>query len=167
MSRAKVSTVRSIQLMLSDGVTGKYPQARVFLEDEVIPVATLNLVDLGDGRYAVDYTFTSIGHYFVKYSVYSDSGHSTLDTTYTFELEDILVEANNLDSLPTSIFSFMVDSVRNFKQFIRIIASAVAGKASSGPSATKFRDLEDTRDVLTTTATDEGDRTSATYDPGS
>jgi hypothetical protein len=167
MVTAKVSTVRSLQLMLSDGLTGKYPQAKVFLEDDVIPIVTLNLSDLGDGRYAVDYSFTAIGQYFVKYMIYTDSGHTIVDSTYTIELEEVLVEANNLDSLPTSFLSAMIDSVRNMKQYFKIIAAAVAGKANSGPSTTNFRDLDDTRNVIVTGATVNGDRTIATYDPGS
>jgi hypothetical protein len=166
MSRAKVSTVRSLQLLLSDGATGKYPQAKIFLDDEIIPVTTLNLVDLGDGRYAVDYTFSTIGQYFVKYTVYTDSGHTSLDTTYSIELEDILVESNNLDSLPSSFLGALIDSVYNLKQYLKIIAAAVAGKANSGPSTTNFRDLENTRNVIVTGASPNGDRTIATYDPG-
>jgi len=167
MSRAKLSSIRSLQLLTSDGVAGLYPQAEIYLSGASSPITTLDLTDLGNGRYAVDYTFPTIGQHFVKYIVYSDSEHTTKDTTYSEELEDILVEVNNLDSLPTSVMNFMVDSARTFKQFLRIVASAVAGKASSGPSTTKFRDLEDTRDVITTVANTSGDRTSATYDPGS
>ena len=50
-------------------------------------------------------------------------------------------------------------------QYIEIIGSSVAGKASGGPGSPVFRDLQDSRNVITGTADSSGNRTAATYNP--
>jgi len=70
-----------------------------------------------------------------------------------------------LDSLPAAVLNAMVSTLYSLKQYLVIIGAAVAGKASNGPANSVFRDIDDTRDAITTTANTSGDRTSATYNP--
>lgn len=46
---------------------------------------------------------------------------------------------------------------------LRIIAAAAAGKADGGPQGPRYRNLNDTEDMVTSTATEEGNRLAVTY----
>lgn len=50
-------------------------------------------------------------------------------------------------------------------EHVGIASGVLAGKASGGPSGTAFRDLSDSRDVVTTSANGNGDRASVTIVP--
>lgn len=57
------------------------------------------------------------------------------------------------------------DGTYTYAEVLRIVASVTAGKASGGPGSPVFRDLADTKDVVSGTADSNGNRTAVTYDP--
>jgi hypothetical protein len=165
MSSAVVGTARALELQLSDGTAGLFPQAEVYPSNWAVPLATVSLADLGGGLYSANYTFTSASQYFIKYRVYSDAGHTTPDTTYSIELENILAQVNSIDTIPGSVLTELVDATYTLGDYMKIMAAVLAGKASGGPGNPVFRDLLDTKDVVDGVADVNGNRTSAIYNP--
>mgnify|MGYP007024642069 CR=1 FL=1 len=67
--------------------------------------------------------------------------------------------------ISTEVFGFNVDGTKTFKEVTQIIAAVVAGKVSGGTGSPVFRDLSDTRDVVSATCDASGNRTAITYNP--
>lgn len=154
-----------LELGLGDGSNAKFPQAQVFASGAGVPLVTLNMVSVGNGMYTANFVFPVAGNYFVRYPVWADAAHTIPDTMYDIVLEEAYAQVNDLDSLPTAILNAMVSALYSLKQYLVIIGAAVAGKASNAPTNTVFRDIDDTRDVITSVADPSGDRTAATYNP--
>jgi hypothetical protein len=164
MLQVVVGEAWPIELQLGDGDTGKFPQAEVCTPGVALPIATLDLAHLAGGRYANTYTFIA-GNFEVRYVVYSDAAHTSIDYDYQIVLEDVVSQVNDLDSLPAAFMATLVGTTYNLQQYLRIIAAAVAGKASGGPGSPVFRDVEDASNVITGTADSSGNRTASVITP--
>ena len=63
------------------------------------------------------------------------------------------------------IFEEVVEDSTTFRQMLRIIFAALAGKSSGGGTTTvRFRDIADTKDRITATVDSDGNRTAITLD---
>lgn len=112
-------------LQLSDGASGKFPQAHVYDDtDSEDGSSPFDLTHVDNGLYTnSSFTPGSTGFYRVVYITYSDSGHTTEDTNYPrvvdfFEVDTRLADltdlndtkltsarASNLDNLDASVSS--------------------------------------------------------------
>jgi hypothetical protein len=165
MIQAVIGVAWPLELQLGDGSNIKFPQAQVFASGAAVPLATMDMTLLVGGMYSATYTFAASGSYFVRYPVWTDAAHTIPDGTYDIVLDEVYAQVNDLDSLPNAILNAMVSALYSLKQYLVIIGSAVAGKASNAPTNTVFRDIDDTRDVITSVAAPSGDRTAAIYNP--
>lgn len=73
------------------------------------------------------------------------------------------IVGNILSTIPDAVWAEALEAGFDASKLVRIIAAAVAGKSSGGPSSPVFRNVGDTQDQITGVATSDGDRTSATY----
>lgn len=73
---------------LADGATDQYPRARVYNASNTL-IDTVDLTHVALGRYGGSTTLGT-GRYTVHTLVYSDSGHSTVNTRYEAD-EDVYV----------------------------------------------------------------------------
>lgn len=64
----------------------------------------------------------------------------------------------------TAIWAYVVTGSTTAVQMMRGFAAAMLGKASGLPTTPKYRDVADTKDVITATATTDGNRTAVTLD---
>jgi hypothetical protein len=62
-----------------------------------------------------------------------------------------------------AVWAAILESGFSADRLMRIIAAAVAGKASGGPGSPVFRNVGDTTDMITGTADASGNRSAATY----
>jgi len=85
-----------IFLQLSDEATNQYPRAN-FVDKNGNIVSTKDLTAISGvaGKYKVDHVFQAVGDYSIKYAVYSDAGHTTLNNKY--QLGDENVRVTNLE----------------------------------------------------------------------
>lgn len=76
-----------IELQIADGATNQYPRALVYSEASALLI-TIDLAHDNQGNYSGN-TYVMPNNEFVKvvYIVYSDSGHTTLNTDYERDLE--------------------------------------------------------------------------------
>lgn len=100
---AKVGEAVTLVLVLENGQTGLYPQAEVYdgasLED------TIDLTDLGKGRYEGSWTPTVVGPFTALFSVYQDAVH-TVELTpilYSREAEQVFVVSSDTDDLAAEL----------------------------------------------------------------
>ena len=80
-----------LQLVLSDGATGLFPQATIY-DSLGIAAATVNLTHTANGLYQGTFLAAdndTIGKFSILYVVYSDAGHTTVDETYDRVDEDL------------------------------------------------------------------------------
>jgi len=110
---ATVNKAVKLAMVLENGTTGLYPQAEIYdgatLED------TVDLVDLGKGRYEGSWTPTAIGTFSALFNVYSDPAH-TVELTplvYTREIEQIFVMQSNVDDLAAQIIRLLGLNLEN------------------------------------------------------
>jgi hypothetical protein len=129
-----------------------------------VPTATLDLAHLAGGLYANTYIF-ALGNWAIQYVVYSDMAHTVIDASYQIVADEVVAETNSLDSLPAAMLSTLVGTTYTLQQYLRVIAAAVAGKASGGPGSPVFRDIEDTSNVISGTADTNGNRTASAITP--
>lgn len=99
MLEAIVDTPVPLVVILDDGNTAQFPRATVYESGGTIPIQTLDLDHKGLGRYEVELTLTSVGVYSIVYIVYSDSGHTSINTDYTREAEQVLVLEHTIDDV--------------------------------------------------------------------
>lgn len=78
----------------------------------------------------------------------------------------------SIPALPTAIDNAYAvwgalagDGALTTAQMLRIVAAVLAGKSSGGPDTPVFRNLDDSKDVVTGVADSNGDRTVAIYNP--
>lgn len=145
-----------IAMQLFDGATGKYPRA-VVRNNSGTTLATVDLAHLASGLYQYNsYVMTDVPYITVQYIVYSDSGHTTIDTNYGYVCEAF--DRNDTLSLGDVETGFTVIKA------LRLILSAVAGKLSGAPGTTiVIRDINDTTNRITATVDSDGNRTAVTY----
>ena len=100
---ATVDQSVTLAMVLENGATGLYPQAEIYsgssLED------TIDLSDLGKGRYEGSWTPTVVGMYSALFNVYKDASH-TVELTpllYSREIEQIFVSQSSTDDLAASL----------------------------------------------------------------
>jgi len=79
------------EIALEDGVTTQYPQTKIYDQSESL-VTTLDLVHILKGRYNANYTYTGTDKLLKAHTiVYSDSGHTSENTTYKYGHENLEV----------------------------------------------------------------------------
>lgn len=93
----------TLAMVLSDGTTGRYPQAEIY--DGASLEATIDLIDLGQGRYEGSWTPTAVGAFTALFNVYNDAGHTVQLTPliYSREIEQVFVALSSTDDLAASI----------------------------------------------------------------
>ncbi len=80
-----------LPLVLEDGNTTRFPQAKVYDGiGSAIPLATVNLVHTDGGYYFGSWLVPSAARFTVVYTVYSDSGHTTLDSAYGKDEDNVV-----------------------------------------------------------------------------
>ena len=88
-----VSTAINLTLVLDKTSTGKYCQAKIYNSSDTL-VDTVNLTEeaaIGEGVYQASWTTpSSAADLYIIYKVFSDSGHTTLDTTIPRHAEETL-----------------------------------------------------------------------------
>lgn len=102
-----------LAMVLEDGTMGLFPQAEVY--DGVSLEATVDLVDLGKGRYEGSWTPTAVGTFSALFSIYQDAGH-TIELTpliYSREIEQIFVLQSNVDDLASQILRLLGLNLEN------------------------------------------------------
>lgn len=114
-----------LSLTLEDLDATKFPQATVYDSSDSL-VATVDLPHVVNGRYSASYTTPGTADKFsVQYIVYSDSGHTALDTDY----------GADQDSLITDIYDSVWSTARtaggagSFGEAVRTVLG-VAGKSN-------------------------------------
>jgi len=103
MIRGVKDETTSLGLQLADRETTKFPQVEIFIPGSATPFVTVDLPHRSGGYYEASYTFTAVGKYNARFVTYTDAGHTTLDEYISTELETVLVEANDLDSIRTAV----------------------------------------------------------------
>ena len=100
---AKVGEAVTLVLILENGQIGLYPQAEVY--DGATLEATIDLTDLGKGRYEGSWTPTTVGPFTSLFSVFQDAGHSVELTPFVYsrEGEQIFVTSSSVDDLAAMI----------------------------------------------------------------
>jgi hypothetical protein len=68
------------------------------------------------------------------------------------------------DLSAADVFQYTPTGTYQFQEVIRLMAAVLLGKVSGLPSAPAFRNLLDTKNVVTATTDDDGNRTTVTYD---
>lgn len=78
-----------LRLQTGDGSTTKFPLAHVYNSAHVeVAGSPFSLVNIGNGLYANDsFIPGTIDHYDASYTVYSDAGHTIVDTTYNYDTD--------------------------------------------------------------------------------
>ena len=110
---AKVGEDVTLVLVLENGTTGLYPQAEIYdgatLED------TVDLADLGKGRYEGSWAPSAVGPFTALFSVYQDAGHTVELTPIMFsrEAEQIFVVANDTDDIAAELVRLLGLNLEN------------------------------------------------------
>lgn len=93
----------TLVLVMEDGKIGLYPQAEIYSGATL--EATIDLTDLGKGRYEGSWVPTTVGAFTSLFSVYQDASH-TIELTpimISREAEQIFVTQSGLDDLAVMI----------------------------------------------------------------
>lgn len=100
---AKQGESVKLAMVLSNGVTGLFPQAEIY--DGGSLEATVDLSDLGQGRYEGSWTPSVVGTFTALFNVYQDAIHTVQLTplVYSRELEQIFVTSSSTDDLAANI----------------------------------------------------------------
>lgn len=94
---ARPSESVPLSLILEDGLTSLFPQAKVFSEGGIF-VQNVNLAHVSNGLYLANYTLPATPlKYLVLYTVFLDSGRTVVDPTHG--QAETIVDAETLDSL--------------------------------------------------------------------
>jgi len=102
---APAETVQ-LALVLTDGATGLYPQARIYSEAGVLVAGPLDLSHVSEGLYRTTWVVAAAQKYVVVYTVYSDALH-TIDLSATREKGEDLIVAD----APAGDASIVADAV--------------------------------------------------------
>lgn len=91
-----------LRLQTGDGATNKFPRAHVYSSVHTeVSGSPFSLTHIGNGLYASEaYTPVSEDHFDASYTVYTDSGHTTIDTSYNYDSDsfDVIEVSNNTPS---------------------------------------------------------------------
>jgi hypothetical protein len=144
-------------LVIEDGNSSKYPQARVFDElGSPTPIASVNLTHLLDGYYYGSYTVPLAGKYIVVYTVYDDVGRTIPSPVYG-RVDDLIV-ADIVVPSSQEIANMFVEAQFNlsYEDASQLVRSAVwmdrAGQTVADPVSASFV-LRDSNDVVLLTMT--------------
>lgn len=99
---ATVGTPIPITMILEDGNESQFPQAEIY-NGGTFPLTVLNLANKGRGRYESTWTPPIAGVFCAIFIVYSDSGHTIENISYTREIEQIFATASSVDDLAAKI----------------------------------------------------------------
>lgn len=135
---ALVGETISLNLTVTDDLGTRYPRAFLYDEQEVpLSPAYVDLVYVSNGMYAGEFTMPDSPLVTVVYSVYTDSGHTTLDTGYNQATEVFYREGRPPTIAPPSpkygsvpfvgdalfdwfqpmVFEMVTKTVRNFQVY--------------------------------------------------
>ncbi|MHA2334285.1 MAG: hypothetical protein ACXAEU_19815 [Candidatus Hodarchaeales archaeon] len=92
-----------LAMIIDGGVTGLFPQAEIYDGNSL--EATIDLTDLGQGRYEGQWIPLSVGTYTTVFNVYQNNLH-TVELTplmVSREIEQIFVTSSSVDNLAESI----------------------------------------------------------------
>lgn len=100
---AKQGEAITLAMVLSNGMTGLHPQAEVY--DSSSLEATIDLADLGQGRYEGSWTPAAVGVFTALFNVYQDASHTVQLTPliYSREIEQVFVTSSSTDDLAADI----------------------------------------------------------------
>lgn len=100
---ARVGEAVTLALVIDDGSVGLYPRAEVLSGSSLID--TVDLTDLGKGRYEGEWTPANVGVFSALFSIFQDSDHSVELTPFviTREIEQIFVTQSGVDDLASGI----------------------------------------------------------------
>ena len=117
--------------------------------------------EIGTGRYSATFTPASTGVWYllVKHATHNPRGW---DEQFDVTTDGPLAIADVADGILDKADG--VETGRTVRQILRLMASVTLGKASGGPGGSVFRDTNDTKNRVTTTADGSGDRTAVAYD---
>lgn len=155
-----------LTLQLEDGVTSQFPRA--YLTDSAGAAVSGSPADLtheGNGLYvnsAVNMPNSAIVK--VTYKVFSDSGHTTLNTAYGHALDNFYL--TSADDAEQILDTELVETGLTVRQALKLIASAVAGKLSGATTTTVTikNAVADNKNRITATVDADGNRSAITYD---
>jgi hypothetical protein len=154
MSEIFAQTGESVPLavVLEDGNTSKYLQAKVFDElGSPTPIASVDLTHLSGGYYYGAYTVLSTGKYIVVYTVYEDLARTIPSVVYG-RSDDLIVADIHIPS-SQEIANMFVEAQFNisYEDTTQLIRAAVwmdrAGQTVTNPVACSFT-LRDSNDVV-------------------
>lgn len=110
---AKVGESVTLAMVLDDGATGLFPQVEVYAGAAL--QTTIDLSDLGKGRYEGSWTPASVGTYSALFCVYEDAGH-TVELSpflYSREIEQVFVTQSDIDDLAAEIVRLLGLNLEN------------------------------------------------------
>lgn len=125
-----------IYLTLSDGASDQFPQAKIYDSSGVQVGSTLNLTYVAGspGLYRTSWTTPTLGMFEVVYTVFSDSGHTTISSFYDRAADSVDVLTSALGDSDTVIRqAFTLDTSSN-NITVLIWLETNAGEALTGVS---------------------------------
>ena len=147
-------------------ISGLNPNINIYLYDGTL-INSGTMVDVGNGWYTYS-SFTPLND--TEYN-FVCSGGSPLNTDENlrigsiYESSDIITAINNV---PSGVWSaILLGSNITAQQILKLSASVLAGKSTGAPGVSnpvKFRDLLDTKDVVTATLDPNGNRLTIVLD---
>ncbi len=93
MTTGIIGSALLLELGLSDGNAGKFPQAKVYAADTALE-ATIDLVHTAAGMYQGTYVPANLGHFSVSYIVYNEVGHTTVAVEYERTVDHVFVRSD-------------------------------------------------------------------------
>jgi hypothetical protein len=101
-----------LDLMLTDGDFSKYPRAAIF--DAVgFLVTIIDLVHVSAGLYQISWVPTTAGHYSIRYVIYADPAHTTVDVSYERSADHVLIRALDQDTAFQKVLGHLGENVRD------------------------------------------------------
>lgn len=159
--KALIELAVPVLLQLNDGATDLRPQAEI-RDNEYNLLTTLDLSHSASGLYVPGAAYTMPDETFIciTYIVYTDVPHNNESAIYQRSF-DVFLQVDPV----ADIFTRIVEDTMTFEQLQRILLARAAGKADGGGTTSiNFRDQADTKDRITMTVDDVGDRTSVIVD---
>jgi len=84
----RVNNTVYIWLGLDNGNESQYPQVKIYEQDSATPIETVNLTHKVDGAYQGSFSYTGSDLDVLAVGIiYSDSGHTTENTSYSREID--------------------------------------------------------------------------------
>jgi hypothetical protein len=158
--RTEISVFDSANVAVTGLVNGDF--TKLLSKDGANSVIAVTVTEIASGRYTVTFTPDSAGFWYldIRHSTHKPRGWTEafdVTTDGTLSKNDVgdgvLDQANGIETGYT------------FRQMMRVLSSILLGKASGGPGGSVFRDVNDTKNRITTVADSDGNRTTMTLDP--